>query len=611
MRLDCVCLAVYALLSLQAVLCQGGCCYNTDCSYTYSDDVENCFMESVYSSNTGEGFCWGGDCLTISCTNSWDPTSCSQNEGTCKMKKGVGESCQNADGNYDNNNCVTGLCSDTSGVCEMRTNGCSSFANCVEIGAKVALNLVEYVGQVSGVETFSTSSCSQGGSVCRGNGEFTPQENGFTISYYHTFADILTLIGTFSLEQPDDTITIDADFASPDVAVYLSETNVTLDLEAFVDLQSGASGSVELLLSDGRYRCYDPLNKKYECEPYIIYEKTIALGSSGMTVNIEIGAQVVGEVSYEVSGDSGVRLNWAVRKSWTIPKLGAGITASELYLLGTDLSSLWDASPVMTPVDIIVEEGSVDVEATLSLGPQFYIDINGIKLYGGVDFVFKTAAELVATAGSGCASGGAAVSFGAVMHFYSPPFSLSTGVEALCQTIFGHVQEVINTVQDVTENAYGTHCQVYMDPCDSDFDLCGLAASAILDEMSGIRYASVATSAIEVSEVLFSASLSQAFTVNGATCSGSLTDSIEEGGDHAYNDNSCYCGCSTYRTTESSTGDVVYSNYNQTIRNNSDFHDDFCTGSCGVGGTSEAVSLIGSASLAFLLSSIFSCIYIY
>eukprot|EP01083_Nonionella_stella_P124761 376927_1 len=87
------------------------CSSNTDCTYTYTDEEDACFMAMMYPNNKNEGFCYGG---------SW-PTS-----GDCKKKNSYKDGCLNHAGNADNNFCVTNFCSSDTNVCESRdeATGC-------------------------------------------------------------------------------------------------------------------------------------------------------------------------------------------------------------------------------------------------------------------------------------------------------------------------------------------------------------------------------------------------------------------------------------------------------------------------------------------------------
>eukprot|EP01083_Nonionella_stella_P087222 242548_1 len=95
-----------------------GCCSNTDCYVTYKSTEDVCFMKAVYPSQEHEGFCWDGNCVPFV-----------GHGGSCRAKTSYGESCLNAAGHADNNNCVTGLCSSSTSRCEARATSRSCLAS--------------------------------------------------------------------------------------------------------------------------------------------------------------------------------------------------------------------------------------------------------------------------------------------------------------------------------------------------------------------------------------------------------------------------------------------------------------------------------------------------
>eukprot|EP01083_Nonionella_stella_P185883 679098_1 len=94
------------------------CCSNTDCYVTYKSTEDVCFMKAVYPSQEHEGFCWDGNCVPFV-----------GHGGSCRAKTSYGESCLNAAGHADNNNCVTGLCSSSTSRCEARATSRSCLAS--------------------------------------------------------------------------------------------------------------------------------------------------------------------------------------------------------------------------------------------------------------------------------------------------------------------------------------------------------------------------------------------------------------------------------------------------------------------------------------------------
>lgn len=107
-----------------------------------------CFMKLAFPEMTNEAYCWGA------CSVDWSGI----HSGDCRNKQGLGAACMNAGGNYDNNNCVTGLCSSSSATCERRTSGCGSFSKCVTQGTvnndgatELAARMLECYDTVVGV----------------------------------------------------------------------------------------------------------------------------------------------------------------------------------------------------------------------------------------------------------------------------------------------------------------------------------------------------------------------------------------------------------------------------------------------------------------------------
>ena len=211
-------------------------------------------------------------------------------------------------------------------------------------------------------------------------------------------------------------------------------------------------------------------------------------------------------------------------------------------------------------------EAVVTADFELNVGPQLYVMINGIEFQGGLDFVFKAGAEFVASVDTGCASGGASMSFGLLTDFYSPVLDIRAGAEAACLSAVGvsEVNQVINVVQDITYDSYGTACAVeHLDHCDSRFNLCEEAAEFVGDVMDNFIDSNFALNPIFACAELFSVSLdlSTGFTVNGEKCNekAELTDVVCPTEAHAYSGKTAPCSSSSDAFKVSTTLPMVAS----------------------------------------------------
>jgi len=500
-------------------------------------------MSAVYgSSYANEGFCWDADCTPF----------IGRGEGTCMAKKTIGEGCMNGGGNYDNNLCVTQLCSDTSGVCEVRTSGCASLGACLDMGLAVATSLAEYSAAAYGstlVEIVNMV-CPEDLSQCQGSASLFPDEARFEVSFSETaFDDLLFANGVMYVEVPLD-IDMTADLVTPDISIFIPNVEFGFDVVFGLDFEASASKEYtkDFVLTDGLGICQDPFNERKSCNPHIIFSRVIKMKYA--TIDIEVGFQIVGSLTATVEASSELLAQFNISKNIVVPKLGARVTSSGLTLLGLD--EVWDIvnSNLLDHVDFTVDgEASVKADFNMNVSPQLYVLINGIEFQGGIDFVFAAGAEFKADTESGCASGGATMSFGMLMDFYSPPFDIYEGTKAACTSIIGmaQAQELFDTVQDVQSNAYGTHCAVqYLGACDDRFDLCDEAATFTSDLMSNMVGSTMAISDIYVCNELFSVSLelSSGIMVNGDSCeeTAELSAVICPEEHHAYSGNDDYCG---------------------------------------------------------------------
>lgn len=499
------------------------CCYNGDCHFEPTTDLDECFMDTVYgwSNDENEGFCWDGSCYWLF---GW------RGKGECTDygKKTVGESCKNAGGNYDNNHCVTQFCNDESGVCEVRTGGCASLATCLNMGVQVAAQLAEFSAFATGhaLTPISNLLCPDDESTCQGSVSLTPDEVGFEVTFSHTvFDDILSLNGALNMEIPLD-IDLDVDLTAPVISLYIPD--VSFGFNAVFGLHFEASAvskeyTRDFVLTDGLGICRDPLNSKRSCNPHIFYRRIIQMKYAQL--DIEIGFQIVGSLTASVSASSELSAQFTISKEIVVPKLGAEVTKDGLSLLGLD--EIWDDlvnTDLLDHVEFDVDgEATVAADFSINVSPQLYVVINGIEFQGGIDFVFAAAAEFTANLNSGCASGGASMSFGMLMGFYSPPFGVYSGTKAACSSIVGmaQVQEALDVIQEIQDDSYGTHCAIqYLDACDDHFDICDEAAAFMEDLMSNMVGSKMATSDIYLCHELVSVSLeiSGGIMINGGSC---------------------------------------------------------------------------------------------
>jgi len=494
----------------------GQCNYNTECATYYTDYLDHCFMSTIdaWDGNT-EGFCLGGS------------GTCN---GVCQAKKSLGDECPNAAGNYDNNNCVTGLCSSSTGKCELRTQGCQSLVACVDMGAAVALALAEYTAEATVgavVDILEQVGCAAGETLCYGNMALTVGDGTARFSVVFDDDDIadgiFTATGEIYLEVATD-LNLLADIAAP--KFKLSVPDVVLGIQLTIAMELTADGNKEktwdFVVSDELRVCTDPFNKKRKCNPYIFFERVIKMGY--VTVDIEIGFQVVGALTGAIETSAAFTVALTVDESITAPEVGVEVTSDGFRILG--LEEAWNQIAAINwidNVDVTIAGGAtVSAEFELSFGPQLFVIVNGVQFQGGLDFVFKAGLEFTAeadTESGGCVSGGAAMSFGLLLDFYSPPFDLAAGAEAACTATVGAAQEVIDIAQDIQYDKYGTACAVqHLDYCDERFDLCSEAAEFVADVMGPLG--DFATSPIFLCKELvdITIDLSSAFSVNGGTC---------------------------------------------------------------------------------------------
>jgi len=490
------------------------CCYNGDCSWSPSSDLDQCFMDTVYGKN--EGFCWDGACVAW-----WG-------RGQCTNKRTVGQSCRNAGGNYDNNLCVTQLCNHQSGKCEVREGGCASLATCIDMGFQVATQLAEYTAYATGHKLTEVVGllCPNDQSVCKGLAKLALDDGEFEVSFGHTDKyDILSLDGTMKMKIPL-TFELDVDLAEPRIALYIP--NVLFGFNAEFGLTFAANAESEytqdFVLSDGLGICKDPLNERGLCNPHIFFRRIIAMKYA--QIDIEIGFQIVGSVTASVSVSSDLSVTFAISREIVVPKLGAEVTKDGLELLG--LEELWDGlvnTDLLDHVDFnVAANARVAADFSINVSPQLFVVINGVKFQGGIDFVFAAAAEFTAGSDSGCGSGGASMSFGMLMDFYSPPFDIKSGTKAACNSIVGmaQLQDALDIVQDIQDDAYGTHCAIqYLNACDENFNICDEAAELMEDLMSDLVGSKMATSDIYLCHELLSVPLlkvSGGIMINGGSC---------------------------------------------------------------------------------------------
>ena len=310
-----------------------GCYTNTACDHYYKSALDQCFMKALADRDNflllplweseQEGFCYGGDAFTL-------------NSGTCYGKKSLGEACTNADGGFDNNNCVSGLCSDTTQKCELRESGCASLANSVALGGSVALALAEYTG--GSLISITNLFCPDSLSNCEGSMELSVEAGrlAFEVEYSASaFGDILTMDGTIRVVAPA-TLQLEADLVNPDIGIALYVPNVVLDFDIGFTLAFEKSASTEyskdFVLSDELSVCSDPFNKKKACDPYIILSRVIKMGYA--TIDIEVGFQIVGSFTATVEASSDITFELRVKQEITVPEIGARVTGDGFELLG-------------------------------------------------------------------------------------------------------------------------------------------------------------------------------------------------------------------------------------------------------------------------------------
>jgi len=402
-------------------------------------------------------------------------------------------------------------------------------ATCIDMGFQVATQLAEFTAYATGHQLTQVVNlvCPDNLSVCKGLAELTlaDGEGDFEVTFSDTFKDILTLDGTMKMHIPNK-MNLDVDLAEPRIQLYIP--NVSFGFNAGFSLNFEKSKESEwtqdFVLTDGLGICKDPLNEKGSCNPHIFYRRIISMKYA--QIDIEIGFQIVGSVTASLGASSEFSVGFAISKEIVVPKLGAEVTKDGLQLLG--LEELWDGlvnTDLLDHVDFNVDAGvRVAADFSINVSPQLFVVVNGVKFQGGIDFVFAAAAEFTASWGSGCASGGASMSFGMLMDFYSPPFDIKSGTKAACNSIVGmaQLQEALDIVQDIQDDAYGTHCAIqYLDACDENFNICDETAELVEDLMSDLVGSEMATSDIYLCRELLTVPLfkiSGGIMINGGSC---------------------------------------------------------------------------------------------
>jgi len=482
-------------------------------------------MDATYPEDTNEGFCWDGACF------GWFGSS-----GYCQNKKSLGESCINAGGNYDNNYCVTNLCSSSSGVCEQRTSGCSSFVKCVSgFFDAIAEGLASFTSGNGGSESWSNANCDDPDSGCSGDLVIYPKSGFYLYFPSGTSSDELSLEGSMSVDWSKG-INADMDLKDFDMEIYIQDFTFTLNADIGIDVtaeeelyyynydgDSDADTDTNLeweierdmLLSDGLSLCEYP-DSSTICDPYIIYRKSLKLGKA--TVEVEVGIQMIAKFKASVKATSEINQRFSVNKEIVIPKLGAHLSTGGIDMLGLDDFS--DSNFDVTDISITTGANS-DIESSfeLKIGPQVYVSINGIEVYGAVDLSFLTKSSFQTGDDGSCISGASGLGMAMNIHFGSPPFSIGDGANAICQLAIGDARADGAGSSDITEDEYGTHCQIlYMDVDDEEFGVCDAVGDFVDDLMSGLAGKTLQTKAIKLCAELFQIEAEFPAYVNGGVC---------------------------------------------------------------------------------------------
>ena len=366
------------------------CYYNTDCTWAYQGQ-DQCFMQSVYTNSgesSSEAFC---------------------NDGSCVKKMPIDEACTNSGGNYDNNFCVTGLCSDSSGVCELRKSGCRSGRDCIEtafswLGETISSAMDEVFTNTGYENAEVTGSCSA--TECSIEAAVDQLSTSIDLSGLEIALPgeglTMTLAGSADVSMKAD---FNFDQKSPSLEAtldYLISTDLTATLAA---TQTGNwEVDSEYLLTNEKIACDNPSGTT--CKPMSIYStaKKIGLTSFVIDIGIQLTAYVEGKASAEGTLDTVIAFTSLVEDTATIT-----LQPGKEEALKMDLG---DTTPTLTAqMSSLAASAKASADLSVVFGVELTLSVNGI----GAEFAVqsKMTMELDAVAASdSCVDGRAGITGG-------------------------------------------------------------------------------------------------------------------------------------------------------------------------------------------------------
>ena len=354
--------------------------------------------------------------------------------GTCGKKKSLGEYCKNAGGNYDNNNCVTGLCSDVTGKCEIRTSGCRSFSACVGLeNAVLALT-----------ETFAPVLSSLPGSGKEGDGNSRerthyvidkPDSFDLPFEYTHRVMNGITIKVKGGANFPTITPDLDTDWAQLKVVASVGlkmkwSFTITIEGDGNLDLDE----TKILKLSDSLGPC-KPASE--ECIPFYFFRKpiTFKIGPDNFMVFLEAGVQIIAQMKYQVKSNGRFEMKFGLEEQ----EIDFGtVTISQCGLDKSCTPGISATPPTVENKWIKTMSGEVDstAEAHLRIGPEIALRINGIGVGAGIMAHMDVQGAISAKTSPSCVAGAGTVAFSLIGGLHVPAFSLGDAIAVQCRSTY-------------------------------------------------------------------------------------------------------------------------------------------------------------------------------
>lgn len=379
-------------------------------------------MGAVYTLATEtpyEAFCYGGGLF---------------DDGECEKKKSLGESCQNAGGNYDNNYCVTGFCSDTSGVCELRKSGCRSASACIQRAfssfADAFGTAMPHAYPNKGARNSTvTGTC---GDVNADTGAFQgdcnlaavvdPFSQPFELTGLEVeLADGLTLKLTGTVEMDIEPV-VDFDQTVPSLKAAVKYKLGNSIVATLVGSKAGKHKiDDEYLLTNGAALCSTPSGTT--CAPLKVFSGAMKVGHFNFIfdIGVQLTAYVKGKATASGEFEAASTFTADIEDQVTLEIDPSAKKAKDKVSMVT----LDDAAPTLSAeMTTLTATAKASASLAVVLGAEVTVSVNGI----GVEFAAqsKLTMEVDASADSdGCIDGRAGATAGIDVGVHLPSMDIS------------------------------------------------------------------------------------------------------------------------------------------------------------------------------------------